>query len=168
VLGRDKKSVHLQKSQGFLDKAAEELRAISHTLMPKNFNKIGLSKTIRESIRKMDNEKMRIDFISLGNERKLDDESEMLIFRMFTELIRNIEKHSGATEVTIQLIYHEEFLNLIAEDNGRGFDHNSPEGRGLTNLYARADYLKGEILIDSSEHGTSVILTVPTQDLMSV
>jgi signal transduction histidine kinase len=168
VLGRDKKSVHLQKSQGMLDKAAEELRAISHTLMPKNFNKIGLSKTISESIRKMDNEKMRIDFISLGNERRLDEESEMLIFRMFTELIRNIEKHSGATEVTIQLIYHEEFLNLIAEDNGRGFDHHSPEGRGLTNLYARADYLKGEILIDSSEHGTSVILTVPTQDLMNV
>lgn len=168
VLGRDKKSAQLLKSQGILDKAAEELRAISHTLMPKNFNKIGLSKTISESIRKIDNEKIRIDFIALGNEKKLDDEREMLIFRMFTELIRNIEKHSEATEVTIQLIYHEEFLNLIAEDNGRGFDNNTSEGRGLTSLYARAAYLKGELLIDSSEHGTSVILTVPTQDLMSV
>lgn len=165
VLGRDRKSPALLKSQNLLDTAAEELRAISHTLMPKHFGKIGLAKTIAESIRKINKNKFQIDFICLGEEKKLDETSEMVIFRMFTELIRNIEKHSGATEVTIQLIYHEDFLNLIAEDNGRGFGSNA-EGRGLTNLHNRAGYLKGELLIDSSEHGTSVIITVPTKDLM--
>ncbi|GGD53583.1 hypothetical protein GCM10011514_17140 [Emticicia aquatilis] len=164
VLGRDKKSKELINAQIIIDKAAEELRTISHTLMPKNFNKIALSRTIDESIRKINSEKTQFDFITIGEPKKLSESDELVIFRILTELINNIQRHSEATEATIQLIYHADFLNLIVEDNGKGFGNATHDGKGIRNLYARAEYLKGELLIDSSEHGTSVILTVPTNN----
>lgn len=168
VLGRDKKSKELINSQNLIDSAAEELRTISHTLMPKNFNKIALSRTIDESIRKINSDKTQFKFITIGKQNKLPESSELLIFRMLTELLMNIQKHSEATEATVQLIYHEDFLNLIVEDNGKGFGENMHDGKGFRNLYARAEYLKGELLIDSSEYGTSVILTVPTKESINL
>lgn len=168
VLGRDKKSKELINSQNLIDAAAEELRTISHTLMPKNFNKIPLSKTIDESIRKINADKIHIDFICVGNQKRLPEATELVIFRILTELLRNIEQFSGATEATIQLIYHDDYLNLTVEDNGKFFGEKTNDGKGFRNLYARAEYLKAELLFDSSEYGTSVILTVPTQEILNI
>ncbi len=165
VLGRDKKSKELIHSQNLIDIAAEELRTISHTLMPKNFNKIALSKTINESIRKNSNDKIQFEFICIGEQKKLPEASELVIFRFFSELLQNIQKHSEATEATIQLIYHEDFLNLIVEDNGKNL--TTTEHKDFRSLYARAEYLKGELLIDSGKFGTSVILTVPTNEIQA-
>ena len=82
---------------------------------------------------------------------------------MATELIQNTLKHSQATEATIQLAYHTEYVTLIAEDNGKGFNQNEFTGTGFQNLQARADYLKAEITVDSSEYGTTVIIDIPLE-----
>ncbi len=136
--------------------------------MPKNFNKIPLAKTIDESIRKINAVKIRFEFICIGNQKRLPEATELVIFRILTELLRNIEQYSEATEATIQLIYHDDYLNLIVEDNGKFFGENTNDGKGFRNLYARAEYLKAELLLDSSEYGTSVILTVPTQEMLNI
>lgn len=161
VLNRKETTPKLLQAQRLLDEAAEELRMISHQLMPKHFEKIGLAKAIEETIRKVSNDKIYVQFMCIGQIQSLSTETETLIFRMVNELVRNVQKHARATEATVQLVYHDTFLNLIVEDNGMGFDPHQIEGIGLRNLRTKAEYLKAELAIDTSEHGTSVILTVP-------
>lgn len=162
MLTRQHKLAPLLQSQALLDQAAEELRTISHQLMPKQFDKIGLAKAIEETIRKVSAGGIEFGFVSMGQTKKLDTQTEMLIFSMATELVRNVQKHAQATEATVQLIYHPDMLNLTVEDNGRGFDTQLVDGIGLRNLQTKAQYLKADLLIDSNAQGTSVMLSVPT------
>ncbi|MBK9225334.1 MAG: hypothetical protein IPO23_13330 [Flavobacterium sp.] len=54
------------------------------------------------------------------------------IYRILTEIIQNIQKHSKASKVLIQLIQNESELTLMVEDNGKGFDiSSSTQGLGL-------------------------------------
>lgn len=161
VLNRKGTTPKLLQAQLLLDEAAEELRMISHQLMPKHFDKIGLAKAIEETVRKVSTDKLYVQFMCIGQTQKLTTETETLIFRMVNELVRNIQKHAQATEATVQLAYHDTFLNLIVEDNGTGFNIHQGEGVGLRNLRTKAEYLNAELAIDTSEYGTSVILTIP-------
>ncbi len=161
VLNRKETTTKLLQAQLLLDEAAEELRMISHQLMPKHFDKIGLAKAIEETVLKISTDKLYIQFMCIGQIQKLTPETETLIFRMVNELVRNVQKHAQATEAMVQLAYHDTFLNLIVEDNGTGFNANQGEGVGLRNIRTKAEYLNAELAIDTSEHGTSVILTIP-------
>ena len=61
-------------------------------------------------------------------------------------------KHAGATEAMVQLIKEDRRLNIIVEDNGKGFDTailKGNKGAGLTSIQSRVDYLKGRLEINS-------------------
>jgi two-component system NarL family sensor kinase len=66
--------------------------------------------------------------------------------------LQNIVKHSSATEAIIQLSEHDETINLVVEDNGKGFNPELWEkstGMGFSNLKNRVNYLKGNIQVNT-------------------
>lgn len=77
------------------------------------------------------------------------------------ELTANILKHSHADEATVQLICYEKNMEIMLEDNGKGIQTNKNGGIGFRNIQSRVNYLHGEIRIDSSEHGTTIIIQIP-------
>jgi two-component system, sensor histidine kinase LadS len=154
------------EAQRYLDQASEDLRAMSHHLMPKGFSKIGLAKTLEESIRKVSRPGgIAFDFVGIGQEHKLPATVEMQIFRITTALVNNILKHSGATEATIQLAYQADHLTVMAEDNGQGFAYQLAQtaSGGLRNLRARAEFIGAEVTIDTHDTGTTIVVQVPYQ-----
>jgi two-component system, NarL family, sensor kinase len=92
----------------------------------------------------------------------LDSSIEIIIYRVVQELINNILKHASASEALVQLIREENRLNILVEDNGKGFDTSLLEtnkGAGWTNIRSRIDYLKGRLDIHSeSNKGTTVTI----------
>jgi signal transduction histidine kinase len=57
------------------------------------------------------------------------------IFRIIQELLTNCIKHASATEVIVQFSEYENTLNVLVEDNGKGFDINKVSfGFGLKNV----------------------------------
>ena len=74
----------------------------------------------------------------------------------------HILKHAAATEVLVQLVRQAPRLNVLVEDNGRGFDTRVLEnnkGAGWTNIRSRVEYLKGKIDVHSElGKGTSVTI----------
>lgn len=161
VLNRKTTTPKLQKAQQILDEAADELRTISHQLMPGHFEQIGLARAIEETLRKVSNGRLYFQFMCIGEPRKLTAEVETLFFRMVSELVRNVQKHAQATEATVQLAYHDTYLNLIVEDNGTGISPFKTEGPDLINFRAKAAYLNADVDINSGQYGTTIILTVP-------
>lgn len=90
--------------------------------------------------------------------------SETLVFtlyRLLQELLNNVSKHAGASEVTILLCQRAERLHLEVCDNGSGIDpHHSP-GFGIQGMRERVDALGGELTLESHD-GTRVIVNLPT------
>jgi two-component system, sensor histidine kinase LadS len=158
VLRKDdnkKKFPLLVESRKLLDKAVENLRTVSHNLMPKNFAEIGLSKSLKETINKVGkNSDITFTYFLVGQEIKLDASKEVQIFRIAVELINDILKNSGAKNATIQLIYGKNSLTLMAEDDGPGQPFHN-------NLTSKVDFINGKLDINFSPSGLTAVVEIP-------
>lgn len=98
---------------------------------------------------------------SIGQEKNLQSETVMSIYRCVQEIITNINKHSKATDVNINIYNNSEYKFVIqVKDNGTGFDHAEKEGHyGLRNMKARMEEINANISIQSNkDEGTTIII----------
>ena len=154
-------------SLGLLDEASTELRNISHNIMPATLSKLGLVAALQSLIDKITaHASIQINFTTHGFENRLEENTEISIYRILLELINNIVKHAAAQKVTIQLIQYPHYINLMIEDDGKGFNFNKAleekKGIGLGNILSRVEYMNGIVEIDSSAgKGTTVTIEIP-------
>jgi len=85
------------------------------------------------------------------------------LFLFFRESVTNIARHSGATNVHLELSIDAGHLRILIRDNGRGFDPHAPAtGRGLASLRYRASEMRGELRLESTPgQGSGIELHVP-------
>ena len=85
------------------------------------------------------------------------------IFLAAREVLNNVVKHSGATEVKLKITMEDGHLEIRIEDNGRGFHLDyGRAGDGLGNLERRMREAGGTCSINTARgRGTTVILNVP-------
>jgi signal transduction histidine kinase len=85
--------------------------------------------------------------------------------RMAQEVLRNIERHAGASHVVMTLqVLESDRLSLVVEDDGIGFDTRAPRSGhyGLDGLHEQAEMIGADLTIDSrAEAGTTVRISVP-------
>jgi len=83
------------------------------------------------------------------------------LFFFFKECINNAAKYSEASIVKIQLSKQNNFLKIMIQDNGKGFEINHlNSGNGLINLKNRAEKLNGKYNIESRlGYGTTIRLS---------
>ncbi|HEV7380825.1 MAG TPA: two-component regulator propeller domain-containing protein [Dyadobacter sp.] len=159
--------VDVQISRKLILKATEDLRNITHDLMPVQFEQNDLSQILEKRIQEWNEESaIRFVYIFAGEYRKLRAESELMIYRIVTEVVNNIKKHSQATTSIIQLIYQDRSLVVSVEDDGVGIQKveiqlDNSKGIGLKNIYSRAEYLHASLEINSNHHGVLIQLDVP-------
>jgi signal transduction histidine kinase len=93
-----------------------------------------------------------------------DDRAETLL-RMAQEALRNVERHSRATQATLRLCMTDPgHLQLSVEDNGIGFDPSvsSPGHYGIVGLREQAELIGAALKIDSRINaGTRVTVSLP-------
>ncbi|SFB72611.1 hypothetical protein SAMN04487907_101277 [Zunongwangia mangrovi] len=98
-------------------------------------------------------------------EGRLENSVEITIFRIVQELITNVIKHAQASEIIVHLTSFEDHINIMVEDNGKGFDPSiikDNDGMGLASIIKRVEHLGGNVDIDSQPgSGTTVILNIP-------
>lgn len=148
-----------------IDDSVKEVRAVSHNMMPNTLIKLGLASAIREFITKIGNvPNLKVDLEIVGLDKRIDENTETVLYRVIQEIVANIIKHAKATEISLQLIKHEKELSIMIEDNGVGFDTskiNSFEGIGLKNIISRIEFINGTVHFDSTlNRGTTVVIEV--------
>ncbi len=166
---KDKKTPELfDKTTTLLDEAYQKIRSIAHAKNSGVIAKQGLLVAVQNMADKISaSNKISVDVIDHGLEHRLENSLELTIFRIIQELITNVMKHAEATEATIHLTNHEDILNIMIEDNGKGFNPNQVttkhKGMGISSIDKRVEHLGGNMTIES-EHkkGTTVIIDIPT------
>ncbi len=144
-----------------LNTASQDIRKISHALMPSALERLGLIDAAEQFCTQMQvSGDFEVDFQQYGFEERLPQRFELLAYRIIQELLNNIVKYAGAKEVLVQLSKIENQLSITVEDDGKGFDINTiknKDGIGLDSMQKRIALLNGKMDINSTiGKGTSI------------
>ena len=153
-----------KKTTDLLDTAVGEVRRISHDLLSGNLAAFGLKAALTDlgdAVHVPGT--MEVELSLFGLEQRMDAKVEVAAYRIVQEAVSNALKHAQATALSIQVTRMADHLNIIVEDNGRGFDPaKTVQGMGTANLHARAAELGGNVNIDPRPgRGTSVSVDIP-------
>lgn len=162
----------LERGITHLSGAIQEVRRISRDLRPAALDDLGLGpalKALAEDFGKRTG--IRTEFSTVVFRNRLDDEAKIALYRVAQEALTNIERHAGATHVSIDLRGHARGGTLRIADNGCGLDHaqtmtTARGGLGLRNMQERIDQLDGTLRILSSKSGTVIEASVPLSHLL--
>lgn len=146
-----------------VQRAGDEIRSFYKKIVGTGEELISLHEMIR--IKVADAEKLSniaIEFIQSGEAPHIEQPLKESILRICTELLSNLVKHSKSQTASLQLIYDEDQLQLLVEDDGVGFDVNKKTGTmGIHNIYSRAERWGGNVYISSNHKGTTCIVNIP-------
>lgn len=155
------------KSNETLDTMHNQLREIAHNLMPEQLMATGLEAGLKDYVRRLSkNTEIQIDVNAFGLNKRLDQQVEINIYRIIQEWMNNVIKYAGATKINLQLTGFDTEINVLVEDDGKGFRTEKltqSNGWGWKNIQSRLESINGKLEIDSSEgiKGTSFILDIP-------
>ncbi|MCW3121996.1 MAG: hypothetical protein JWQ38_1488 [Flavipsychrobacter sp.] len=143
----------------------DEIRSISHQIIPNALLKYGLSAAIRDFLSKIDERTIKVSLSITGISDRLEEQTETILYRVIQETTANVIKHAQASTLSIQLTKDTDGIDLTIEDNGKGFDVKQlekAEGIGMRNIYSRVSFLKGTVDLQSSPgKGTLVAIFIP-------
>ncbi len=163
----DAQKKQFEKAIHLVDEGFKEVRTISHNMMPQALLESGLALVIKQFIENIENDAIKVNFLSKGFEDHFDDTIETILYRILQECVNNVLKHAKASRLDISVIRDDENISLTIEDNGSGFDLTDKQkyrGMGLKNLQNRVNFVKGKIEIDSHPgHGTLVSVYIPVK-----
>lgn len=148
--------------------ALYEVRHIIYDLRPMALDDLGLVPTLKKYLQTVEGynavKNLRIDFIFIGTERRLDSKMEVALFRLVQESVQNAIKHAKTNEIEVKLEMNRTNVNVVIKDNGVGFDPSvKKEGSfGIRGMKERVELLDGKMEIQSQIGvGTCVMISVP-------
>ena len=157
--------VEIEKTQKIINEASEQIRDLSHKLISSILLKFGLSVAIQDLCEKSSNSAINLTSVSKNIDR-FNQNFEIKIFNIITEMVNNMIKHSEAKNGTIKIEQLNGKLQLIIFDDGIGFDVseiNEKSGIGLNQVKARISVLNGIIDVKSSNSGTRIYMSIPIE-----
>lgn len=160
----------INDSKEFVNNVLTDIRALSKSLNSDNLLHEGLEKAIGfevERVKKLGN--YAVNFSANTGIVSVDRKKEVLIFRIFQELLQNCLKHAKAKNIEVSLEETMQCLNLEVVDDGIGFDFETriqkngfQSGAGLSNLIHRAALMNGTLVFERGKvSGTKAQLTIP-------
>lgn len=161
----DANSAHLLKEAiQNLDRSAESIRTLAHSLHPPLLNDLGLSAAmsmLTDQIQRLPG--IQCKFTSRGQEHALAQPEQVCLYRILQEALSNASRHSKASRITVTLSTGARRVSLRIRDNGKGFDTTGralEHGIGLRGMRERLVHLGGRLLINSSRNQGTVLTAI--------
>lgn len=172
------------------DKAAEELdnlktsasvtfqkvRDFIFDLRPMMLDDLGVVPTVRRYVESFrDKNDIETNLEIMGEERRLENAREVVIFRGIQELMVQARDYASPDKLRVQLDMGSNRVKAVIEDDGRGFDFEAamssqnhqadPRVQSIMTLKEKIELLGGSVSVNSTEtEGTVVRLELPVED----
>jgi signal transduction histidine kinase len=150
--------------------AAEEVERISHNLRPSVLDQLGLAAALRATSTEFaERTGVSVKLACARSTARLSADTELTLYRILQEALRNVEKHARARHVTVHLTKLRNIVQLTIHDDGIGFDpddhpaqRKGKGGLGLLSMSERATYVGGVLKIKSVRRvGTEIEIRIP-------
>jgi PAS domain S-box-containing protein len=162
-----KTSGTLQDCTKMITDSLHTVRNLSHQLTPRSFKQESLTEALHAlffNLSKIDSS-IQYSMRSIGKNKKIDAHVAVNIYRIVQEFVNNSQKHSGAKNINLCLVFAETSFLLTIQDNGKGFDISAIDGKkgiGIMNMIKRVESIGGRYQLNSSaSKGVVLKITVP-------
>jgi len=163
----DTKDAVTINTMDLLDKTIDEVRNVSHNLIPEelNFGIFRALENIADKVNSSGDTKMSIHISQELQSLTFEKQNELSIYRIVQEVVNNMIKHAGANRIDLSITRVNKSIIIALKDNGRGLAEDaigSSKGIGWKNINARVHLLDGKINIRSEKlTGTQIEITLP-------
>jgi PAS domain S-box-containing protein len=151
---------------------ADSVRKTTSYLRPDLLDHLGLVPTLEWFIHEFNLRRpdIRMEFQALGLKKRLPQQIEIVLYRIFQECLTNISKHAQASHVEIILTYSHPRVIFTIRDDGVGYETSTQQssplgpdrGIGLLSMRERVASCGGTIDITSNPgKGTAIRASIP-------
>ena len=162
--------LRLEELRQGTNSVVQGVRRLSQDLRPAALDRLGLASALEwlgTDVSGYSGIATRVKVV--GAPRRLPEEVELVLFRITQEALRNVWRHSGATEAEMTIEFEEQRVRIAVTDNGRGFDLPERMGDlakhgklGLAGMEERARLVGGALTVQSQPGvGTTVTVELP-------
>ncbi|GAA4320465.1 hypothetical protein GCM10023115_47500 [Pontixanthobacter gangjinensis] len=158
----------LKEVKDLVASSLSEVRSLSRSLNNEVIDYVGLQASVNNEIDRFN----RLEVIEAsmeieGQPYEIAQEDSIILFRILQEFFSNVIKYAGASQLWVKFSYKEGYMEISAEENGRGFDIEQQQlGSGLLNMRSRAAMIGANLTLNSSVgKGTSLYLRYPTKTI---
>jgi signal transduction histidine kinase len=158
------------KLREVIARTVEEVERISRNLRPIVLDQLGLVAGLGDTSTEFTNRTgVAVDLVCVEPAHRLPADSELALYRILQETLKNIEKHAHARHVSVHLTNPGNIVQLTINDDGVGFDtaerptrRNGQGGLGLLGMRERANYVGGALTVKSVHRmGTEIEIRIP-------
>lgn len=165
---KESKNLHNSRTSGaMIGEALEKIRNLSKELKPPVLDAFGLVAGLRELCNKSHQlTGIAIDFVSEGEQERVESFIEISLYRVVSELLQNSIKHAAPSLISVRLFYSQSRIKIQFQDDGKGFNYpqvlnNKHSGSGLRNIHSRIQAIQGTIEFNTMiRQGMSVKISV--------
>jgi signal transduction histidine kinase len=167
----------LSESLLLAEKVSGGIRTLSYLLHPPLLDVCGLGVAIETYANELNRRhELEIELEICPQLPRLTDDAEVALFRIVQTSLTNVHLHSGTHSAKVKVDHNVEALTLTVSDHGRGIppgvlDHflrGEATGVGLAGMRERTKALGGHLELETSEtgpeHGTAVVVTIPSSN----
>ena len=155
----------INDASGDLTQTMQEIRRISHNLLPKGLDELGFEAAVRNLCEEFQERTgIQIGFTIQGGMISFQKDCELGVYRILQEALQNIEKHAHATRVDIQCSLQGTIWIMTVQDNGNGFESGNEmmkgqmsNGIGISTMKERANLIGGTLEIQSAPGGGTTL-----------
>jgi two-component system, LuxR family, sensor kinase FixL len=159
----------LEEVQALVQQLHREIRTTSYLLHPPLLDESGLSSALNWYVQGLfERSGLAITLDIADNFGRLPGDMELAIFRLVQESLTNIHRHSCSQTATIRLARDRECIRIEIRDQGKGIQpdrlaeiRSQGSGVGIRGIRERLKEFGGEMTIESSSSGTSIIVNIP-------
>ncbi len=155
-------AAEVDQTKALANKAMRELLALARQLRPAALDDLGLAAAIAGQVEQVTRPDVEAELRTEGDFSDLDDDVQLVIYRVAQEALTNAARHSGAGRIAVTLRRTGAGVELEVADDGRGFAFEQSErGLGIGGMRERALLVGAELTIESRpDQGTTVRLEV--------
>jgi PAS domain S-box-containing protein len=142
------------------------VRRIAAELRPGVLDDLGLVAAIEWQIEQFQSRSgLKCHWTNNAQEIELDREKATAVFRILQEILTNVLRHAGATNVYVKLGRTKHYFEVEVKDDGRGITESqrlNSRSLGLVGMKERALLVGGDVRVTGKEGaGTTVVVRVP-------
>jgi len=147
-----------------VDRLANNLRNISHRMMPVALKEQGLGDSIEYLLKSLLSwTEIKYSFDNNIGSKRFDESIEIGLYRITEELLSNVLKHSYAKRVNVILYQVVANVVLMIDDDGIGFFNNYKKGLGLNSIELRLKQINGCMNFENRlPSGVITVVSIPS------